>query len=90
MFMYLGTAEKAGSGVDKILQGWKEANFRSPQIEEKTKPDKVTLTLPLVGLLSDNVISHLKTLNQELLAPHLSFAASLYHSSNHLLLQMYL
>ena len=62
MFMYLGTAEKAGSGVDKILQGWKEANSRSPQIEEKTKPDKVSLTLPLVGLLSDDVISHLKTL----------------------------
>ena len=29
MFMYLGSAEKAGSGVDKILQGWKEThNYR--------------------------------------------------------------
>lgn len=26
MFMMIGTAEKAGSGVDKILAGWKDAN----------------------------------------------------------------
>ena len=62
MFMYLGAAEKAGSGVDKILQGWKVANFRSPQIEEKTKSDKVILVLPLVSLLSDEVIDRLKEL----------------------------
>ena len=27
MFMLIGFAEKAGSGIDKILQGWKQANF---------------------------------------------------------------
>ena len=36
--------------------------YRSPQIEEKTKPDKVILELPLVSLLSDEVIDHLKEL----------------------------
>ena len=45
MFMRLGAAEKAGSGADKILQGWKEANYRSPHIEETNQPDKVVLTL---------------------------------------------
>lgn len=45
MFMMLGTAEKAGSGVDKILKGWTEANWRVPQLETKTQPDKCVLTL---------------------------------------------
>ena len=34
MFMQIGNAEKAGSGVDKIIKGWKAANFRYPAIEE--------------------------------------------------------
>ena len=61
MFMFLGTAEKAGSGVDKIKQGWNEANFRRPQLEEKKKPEKVVLELPLVSLLSDEVLDYLKS-----------------------------
>ena len=62
MFMLIGSAEKAGSGADKIIQGWKKANYRNPRIEEITHPDKVVLTLPLVSLLSDEVISYLKSL----------------------------
>ena len=62
MFMLLGSAEKAGSGADKIMQGWKKANYRNPRIEEITHPDKVVLTLPLVSLLSDEIISYLKSL----------------------------
>ena len=62
MFMLIGSAEKAGSGADKIMQGWKKANYRNPRIEEITHPDKVVLTLPLVSLLSDEVISYLKSL----------------------------
>lgn len=62
MFMHIGSAETAGSGVNKILQGWKEANFRSPQVEEKINPDKVVLELPLVSLLSNEVIDYLKEL----------------------------
>ena len=61
MFMFLGTAEKAGSGVDKIKQGWNEANFRRPQLEEKKKPEKVVLELPLVSLLSDEALDYLKS-----------------------------
>ena len=62
MFVLLGTAEKAGSGVDKILQGWEEANYRKPHIEETVKPDKVVLELPLISLLSNEVIKPLKSL----------------------------
>ncbi|MFI3259646.1 MAG: putative DNA binding domain-containing protein [Rikenellaceae bacterium] len=55
MFMYIGGSEKAGSGVAKILHGWENANYLEPRIEDRVKPDKVDLILPLVGLLSDDV-----------------------------------
>ncbi len=62
MFMLLGSAEKAGSGADKIIQGWKTANYRNPRIEETTQPDKVVLMLPLVSLLLEEVTTYLKSL----------------------------
>ena len=57
MFMEIGTAEKAGSGADKIWRGWKQGNFRNPSIEEKE--NKVVLEMPLVGILSDDVRTEL-------------------------------
>ena len=55
MFMMLGRAEKAGSGADKIISGWKESNWKSPNIEEKNRPDKVVLTMPLISILDDDI-----------------------------------
>lgn len=55
MFMMIGKAEKAGSGADKIISGWKEANWSAPKLEEKDRPDKVVLTLPLISILDDDV-----------------------------------
>ena len=54
MFSMIGVAEKAGSGVDKILKGWKESNWRTPIINERQSPDKVELIMPMQSLLSDN------------------------------------
>ena len=48
MFMMIGRAEKAGSGVDKIISGWKDANLAHPFIDESSRPDKVVLELRLV------------------------------------------
>lgn len=48
MFMRLGRAEKAGSGVDKIVKGWQEVGWRRPTITEETLPDYVILTMPIV------------------------------------------
>lgn len=62
MFMLIGSAEKAGSGADKIIQGWKAANYRNPRIEEIAQPDKVVLMLPLVSLLSEEVTAYLRSL----------------------------
>lgn len=55
----LGVKEKAGSGADKIISGWKESNWKSPVIEEKTRPDKVILSMPLTSILDEKVIAKL-------------------------------
>ena len=47
MFMLLGRAEKAGSGVDKILTGWNELGWDRPILTEEVQPDYVVLTLPI-------------------------------------------
>lgn len=58
MFGLIGNSDKAGSGVDKILQGWREANWQKPYIEETGKLDKVELFLPIedvIGLNTEGV-----------------------------------
>jgi ATP-dependent DNA helicase RecG len=55
MFMMIGNAEKAGSGVDKIMKGWRESNWRRPFLTIKDRPDKVVLTLSMESLLPDEV-----------------------------------
>lgn len=57
MFMMLGASEKAGSGVDKIVSGWKGLNFMKPILDMKSRPGKVELTLPLESTLP-SVISN--------------------------------
>ncbi len=47
MFMRLGRAEKAGSGVDKILGGWRYLDWPSPVIMEEFRPDYVVLIMPI-------------------------------------------
>jgi len=59
MFMFLGSSEKAGSGTDKILHGWEEQNWKKPYIMEKSRPNKVVLTMPLESLMDDHVIEAL-------------------------------
>ncbi|MFN7097007.1 MAG: RNA-binding domain-containing protein [Gammaproteobacteria bacterium] len=54
MFMMFGAAEKAGSGVDKIRKGWASQHWRSPLVNELTRPDRVYWQLPMVSLLPDD------------------------------------
>ncbi len=53
MFAMLGVAEKAGSGTDKILKGWRDSNWRLPDVEERLQPDKVVLTMPMESFLPE-------------------------------------
>ena len=59
MFTFLGSAEKAGSGADKIIHGWEKQNWKRPYIEEKSKPNKVVLTMSMESLLDESVIHEL-------------------------------
>ena len=47
MFMRLGRAEKAGSGVNKIVSGWRHLGWPTPTVTEETCPDYVVLTMPV-------------------------------------------
>ena len=62
MFMMLGKAEKAGSGADKIISGWRDSNLNSPNLEEKNRPDKVILTLPLISILDNKIKEELTSI----------------------------
>ena len=59
MFMMIGTAEKAGSGVDKILVGWREENWQRPYVAERQRPDKVVLVLPMESFLPEQNVKEL-------------------------------
>lgn len=62
MFMLIGYSEKAGSGVNKIMKGWEDANWQVPYLEEINQPDKIELNLPMVGLLPEDAIESLKNI----------------------------
>ena len=55
MFMMLGKAEKAGSGVDKILKGWEKQYWKKPSLSFKYQPDKVELSMSIESLLSNDI-----------------------------------
>ena len=38
MFLMIGGGEKAGSGIDKIRQGWRAQHWRLPIIRERFSP----------------------------------------------------
>ncbi|MDI9871294.1 RNA-binding domain-containing protein [Flectobacillus roseus] len=60
MFMMVGSAEKAGSGVNKILSGWSYAHWRTPQLSIESKPDRIILELPMSSTLPEDTLVRLK------------------------------
>ena len=62
MFMLIGRAEKAGSGVDKIISGWQSRHWRRPYLEIENQPDRVKLTLPMFSVLPKQVDKELNTI----------------------------
>jgi ATP-dependent DNA helicase RecG len=61
MFIMLGRGERAGSGVDKIVDAWKRQHWRTPQLEAQTNPDRVRLTLLMVSLIPEATLTELRT-----------------------------
>ena len=68
MFAMVGYGEKAGSGIDKIKQGWATQKWRWPNIMTRLQPDRVQLVMPMVSLLPEKSLSHLHELFGERLA----------------------
>jgi ATP-dependent DNA helicase RecG len=62
MFMLIGAAEKASSGVDKMRQGWASQHWRSPMVREQVQPDRVTWRLPMISLIPEESLTRLKKL----------------------------
>lgn len=62
MFMLIGAAEKAGSGVDKMRQGWASQHWRSPMIREQVQPERVSWRLPMVSLIPGESLARLEHL----------------------------
>src|SRR5262249_59835921 len=60
MFLMIGGGERAGSGIDKIRQGWRSQHWRTPGIQERTQPDRVRLVLPMVSLLPEESMQRLR------------------------------
>lgn len=62
MFMMMGAAEKAGSGVDKMRKGWASQHWRSPIVREQVQPDRVEWRLPTVSLIPEDSLARLQDL----------------------------
>jgi ATP-dependent DNA helicase RecG len=60
MFAMLGYGEKAGSGIDKIHQGWASQKWRWPKIQEQHRPDRVCLDLRMISLLPEQSLTRLR------------------------------
>ncbi len=60
MFTMVGAAEKAGSGIDKIRQGWNSQHWRSPMFRERMQPDRVLWILPMISLIPNESLLRLK------------------------------
>ncbi|MEI6890674.1 MAG: RNA-binding domain-containing protein [Pontiella sp.] len=62
MFMMIGGAEKAGSGIDRIQKGWESQHWRYPMIRLHMQPDRVYWRLPMVSLLPAESLTCLQKL----------------------------
>lgn len=60
MFLMIGAAEKAGSGIDKIRQGWRSQHWRWPSIQEQVQPARVRLVMPMVSLMPEETVAELR------------------------------
>ncbi len=62
MFLMIGSAEKAGSGVSKILSGWMSSHWRRPYVTIDTEPDRIILEMPMFSVIPENTLNVLKEL----------------------------
>ncbi len=62
IFLMIGSAEKAGSGVSKIIYGWEYAQWRRPYLLIEFQPDRIILELPKFSVLPEETLRSLHEL----------------------------
>ncbi|MEI7857530.1 MAG: ATP-binding protein [Methanomicrobiales archaeon] len=60
MFDLIGYGERAGSGLPKIFQNWREQLWRLPELKEKFNPEQTILVMRMMSLLPDTVMKSLE------------------------------
>jgi len=83
MFMLIGYAEKAGSGIPKIFQSWNKYNWTKPLLYEKNEYHPQTLLeLRTINLLDEETINKLKSIFKDkfntLNEPEITILATAY------------
>lgn len=62
MFMMMGIADRAGTGIDKMKQGWADECLLPPMVNEQRVPARVVWLMPYVGLIrkdaEDRLMQH--------------------------------
>ena len=62
MFRMIGAGERQGHGIRKILEGWKQCDWRIPNFEEVEEPSpRVVVTLSMLSLFPDHVMQVLSS-----------------------------
>jgi predicted HTH transcriptional regulator/DNA-binding CsgD family transcriptional regulator len=61
MFDLIGYGERAGSGLPKIFQNWREQLWRLPELKEKFNPEQTILVMRMMSLLPDAVMKGLES-----------------------------
>jgi hypothetical protein len=62
MFLMIGSAEKAGSGVNKIMAGWEYAHWRRPYLRIENQPDRLVLELPMFSIIPEDTFDSIRKL----------------------------
>ena len=59
MFLLVGFAEQAGSGIPKIWTNWQGQHWRVPDLVESSNPDQTVLSLRMLDLFPESAITEL-------------------------------
>lgn len=62
LFQLAGFGDRAGSGVPRILQAWREQHWRTPELTENFERNETRLVLSMESLLPDHVLAELDEL----------------------------
>ncbi|GAA0508747.1 RNA-binding domain-containing protein [Deinococcus depolymerans] len=60
MFQLIGSGDKAGSGIPRILSAWSSQHWTKPLLNESVQPESVSLEMHMVGMFPDMTMQSLR------------------------------